>query len=145
MHVRIAGLNGSLEHQTYLAPDDGINQFTDCDLWIVISDRLSFPLLTCSTLSAHGLRLSAAVSNSVDDDTNQQFVARAHAAEAVMVTTAFTAGDARQFAGIPAKKIKRVPILAPEFLSRPKILLALKAILTPFFHLDDQSCPPQKS
>src|SRR6185295_7538333 len=55
-----------------------------------------------------------------DDDTNHKFIARAHAAEALMVTTAFTAADARQFAGIPAKKIKRVPMLVPEFFPNRK-------------------------
>ena len=30
---------------SYQAPDDGISQFMDCDLWIVISDRLRLPLL----------------------------------------------------------------------------------------------------
>ena len=40
-----AGLSGSLKDQTYQAPDDGISQFADCDLWVVISDRLDLPLL----------------------------------------------------------------------------------------------------
>ena len=29
----------------YITPDDGIQQFIDCDLWVIISDRLSLPLL----------------------------------------------------------------------------------------------------
>jgi glycosyltransferase involved in cell wall biosynthesis len=110
-----AGLNGSLAHQTYQAPDDGISQFTDCDLWVVISDRLEFPLLPVRPHLLMVYDYLQRYQTLFDDDTNQQFVARAHAAEAVMVTTAFTAGDARQFAGIPAKKIKKVPMLAPEF------------------------------
>ena len=109
-----AGLNGSLEYQAYQAPDDGINQFTDCDLWIVISDRLHFPLLPVRPYLLMVYDYLQRYQTLFDDDTNQKFVARAHAAKAVMVTTAFTAGDARQFAGIPAKKIKRVPMLAPE-------------------------------
>jgi len=51
----------------------------------------------------------------LDNDSNQKVVARAHAAEAVMVTTEFTERDARQFAGVPARKIRKVPMLTPEF------------------------------
>jgi glycosyltransferase involved in cell wall biosynthesis len=110
-----AGLNGSLVHPTYQAPDDGIRQFTDCDLWIVISDRLDFPLLPVRPYLLMVYDYLQRYQALFVDNTNQKFVARAHAAEAVMVTTAFTAGDARQFAGIPAKRIKRVPMLAPEY------------------------------
>jgi glycosyltransferase involved in cell wall biosynthesis len=110
-----AGLNGSLTSQTYIAPDDGINQFMDCDLWIVVSDRLSFPLLPVRPYLLMVYDYLQRYQPLLDDDTNQKFVARAHAAEAVMVTTEFTAADARQFAGIPEKKIKRVPMLAPQF------------------------------
>jgi glycosyltransferase involved in cell wall biosynthesis len=112
-----AGLSGSLKDQTYQAPDDGISQFTDCDLWIVISDRLDSPLLPVRPYLLMVYDYLQRYQTLFDDDSNQKFVARAHAAEAVMVTTAFTAGDARQFAGIPAKKIKRVPMLAPESLA----------------------------
>ena len=31
--------------EEYAIPDDGMRQFLDCDLWLVISDRLSHPLL----------------------------------------------------------------------------------------------------
>jgi glycosyltransferase involved in cell wall biosynthesis len=127
-----AGLNGSLEPHTYQAPDDGINQFMDCDLWIVISDRLSFPLLPVRPYLLMVYDYLQRYQTLLDDDTNQKFVARAHAAEAVMVTTAFTAGDARQFAGIPAKKIKRVPMLAPEFATNEN-LVRLKDDIARFF------------
>ncbi|MBR0693269.1 glycosyltransferase [Bradyrhizobium lablabi] len=114
-----AGLGGSLQYQTYQAPDDGISQFTDCDLWIVISDRLLSPPLPIRPYLLMIYDYLQRYQTTFDDDTNQKFVARAHAAEAVMVTTAFTASDARQFAGIPAKKIKKVPMLAPEFFANP--------------------------
>ena len=110
-----AGLSGSLRDQTYQAPDDGISQFTDCDLWIVISDRLDSPLLPVRPYLLMIYDYLQRYEMLFDDDIHQKYVARAHAAEGVMVTTAFTAGDARQFAGISAKKIKKVPMLAPEF------------------------------
>ena len=110
-----AGLNNSLAYHAYQAPDDGISQFTDCDLWIIVSDRLSSPLLPVRPYLLMVYDYLQRYQTPFDDDTNQKFVARAHAAEAVMVTTAFAAADAQQFAGIPVKKIKRVPMLAPEF------------------------------
>ena len=110
-----AGLKGSLGSQAYQAPDDGMSQFTDCDLWIIVSDRLDLPLLPVRPYLLMVYDYLQRYQVMFDEDTNQGFVAHAHAAEAVMVTTAFTAGDARQFAGIPAKKIKKVPMLAPEF------------------------------
>lgn len=110
-----AGYNGSLRRQTYMAPDDGINQFMDCDLWIFISDRLNFPLLPVRPYLLMVYDYLQRYENLLDDETNQKFIARAHAAEAVMVTTRFTEADARQFAGIPARKIRKVPMLAPEF------------------------------
>ena len=139
-----AGLNGSLEYHAYQAPDDGISQFTDCDLWIVISDRLRFPLLPVRPYLLMVYDYLQRYQTPFDDDTNQKFVARAHAAEAVMVTTAFTAGDARQFAGIPAKKIRRVPMLAPEFFANESSRSSRKRYW-PVFSLDDQSCTPQES
>ncbi|UEM18196.1 glycosyltransferase (plasmid) [Bradyrhizobium barranii subsp. barranii] len=112
---KFAGIEGALANQTYLVPDDGINQFTDCDLWIVISDRLSFPLLPARPYLLMVYDYLQRYQGLLDNVTNRKFLARAHAAEAVMVTTAFTADDARQFAGVPVKKIKRVPMLAPDF------------------------------
>jgi glycosyltransferase involved in cell wall biosynthesis len=50
-----------------------------------------------------------------DEDKNQRIVSCDRAAEAVLVTTEFTAKDARQYAGIPAVRVKKVPLLAPNF------------------------------
>jgi glycosyltransferase involved in cell wall biosynthesis len=110
-----AGLDGRLEAQTYQAPDDGINQFTDCDLWIIISDRLEFPLLPIRPHLLMVYEYLQRYQMFLDDASNQKFVRRAHAAEAVMVTTEFTGRDARQFAGVPAKRIRKLPMLAPDF------------------------------
>jgi glycosyltransferase involved in cell wall biosynthesis len=110
-----AGLSGTLTNQEYIIPDDGINQFTDCDLWIVVSDRLSYPLLPLRPYLLMVYDYLQRYQLLFDDDANQRFVGRAHAAEAVLVTTEFTARDARQFAGIPTRKIKKVPMLAPGF------------------------------
>ncbi len=110
-----AGLQGVIFPQSYQAPDDGINQFLDCDLWVIVSDRLNLPLLP---LRPHLLVVYDYLQRYepvMDDQTLRNLVQRAHAAEAVVVTTKFTARDARQFAGLPAKSIRLAPMLAPEF------------------------------
>lgn len=110
-----AGIDQPLVHQLYQAPDDGINQFMDCDLWVIVSDRLELPLLP---VRPHVLMVYDYLQRYVpvlEDITSQQFVARAHVAEAVFVTTEFTRGDALQFAGLPAGKVRKVPMLAPDF------------------------------
>jgi glycosyltransferase involved in cell wall biosynthesis len=127
-----AGRNGWLEPGTYQAPDDGMSQFTDCDLWIIVSDRLHFPLLPVRPYLLMVYDYLQRYVTLFDDDTNQKFIDRAHAADAVLVTTAFTAGDARQFAGVPVKKIKKVPMLAPEF-SAGETSVRLKEDTASFF------------
>ncbi len=44
---------------SYLIPDDGINQMSDCDLWILISDRFSGALAAHSPADPDGIRLRA--------------------------------------------------------------------------------------
>lgn len=110
-----AGIDQPLVHQLYQAPDDGINQFMDCDLWVIVSDRLELPLLP---VRPHVLMVYDYLQRYVpvlEDITSQQFVARAHVAEAILVTTDFTRDDALQFAGLPARKVRKVPMLAPDF------------------------------
>jgi glycosyltransferase involved in cell wall biosynthesis len=109
------GIKGRLTGSTYIIPDDGMNQFMDCDLWIVISDRLSHPLLPVRPYLLMVYDYLQRYQPVIDDGASQQFINRAHAAEAIMVTTDFTAKDAIQFAGVPAAQVKKVPMLAPEF------------------------------
>jgi glycosyltransferase involved in cell wall biosynthesis len=116
-----AGLEGALANRTYQIPDDDINQFTDCDLLIIISDRLIDPLLPVRPYLLMVYDYLQRYESILEDHQSQKFIGNAHAAEAVLVTTEFTAGDARQFAGIPAKRIKKVPMLAPEFVVDAKL------------------------
>jgi glycosyltransferase involved in cell wall biosynthesis len=54
------------------------------------------------------------------DETNRCYIQRAHEAEAIMVTTDFTMNDALQFAGLPKPKVRKVPMLAPDFDRKPE-------------------------
>ena len=101
--------------EAYTLPDDGMRQFLDCDLWLVISDRLSLPLLPIRpyVLLVHDYvqRYLPYGSGSAE----YSFLAAARLAERVLVTTKFTEGDALQYGGIDPEKVFRVPMLAPQF------------------------------
>jgi glycosyltransferase involved in cell wall biosynthesis len=103
----------------YAVPDDGIRQFLDCDLWLVISDRLPLPLLPIRpyVLLVHDyLQRYLPHSSGLAE---YPFLAAARRAERVLVTTRFTEGDALQYAGIDPKKVFRLPMLTPSFESNP--------------------------
>ena len=40
-----AGVDANLHESAYAIPDDGATNFDDCDLWLIVSDRVSIPLL----------------------------------------------------------------------------------------------------
>jgi glycosyltransferase involved in cell wall biosynthesis len=112
--LRYARCARPLPADYYQVPEDGIQQFTDCDLWLIVSDRLDLPLLP---LRPYALivydYLQRYLSTKLPD--NWKCLHAAHGAERVLVTTDFTYGDALQFAGLDKEKIVRVPMLAPEF------------------------------
>jgi glycosyltransferase involved in cell wall biosynthesis len=101
--------------ETYNLPDDGMRQFLDCDLWLVISDRLSLPLLPIRPyiLLVHDyLQRYLPHSSGLAE---YSFLAAARLAERVLVTTRFTESDALQYGGIDPEKVFHVPMLAPQF------------------------------
>ncbi len=105
--------------QAYQVPDDGMQQFMDCDLWVVVSDRLKLPLLPVRPyvmmvydyLQRQEINLAKALT---------PFCWRqvAQSAAQVWVTTNFTHDQAINFAGIAAKRVRKLPMLAPEFKPR---------------------------
>jgi glycosyltransferase involved in cell wall biosynthesis len=99
----------------YLVPDDGIQQLCDCDLWIVISDRLNAPLLPVRPYALVVYDYLQRYVNLFPTGTDHPFIAAAGAAERLLVTTRFTEQDALVYAGVPREKVVRVPMLAPEF------------------------------
>ena len=99
----------------YLVAEDGMNQLLDCDLWLVISDRLSAPLLPlrpCVHMVYDYLQRYVPL---VAHDSEQLFLDVARQAEQVLVTSDFTRNDAMQYAGLPAHKVVKLPMLAPMF------------------------------
>jgi glycosyltransferase involved in cell wall biosynthesis len=101
--------------EKYILPDDGMRQFLDCDLWLVVSDRMSVPLLPIRPyiLLVHDyLQRYLPHSSGLAE---YSFLAAARLAERVLVTTKFTEGDALQYGGLDPEKVFRVPMLAPQF------------------------------
>lgn len=111
-----AGYSWEPTEQHYLAPNDNMQQFMDCDLWVIVSDRLTAPLLPirpyCCMVYDYLQRYERILPAGAD----RPFLDAARLAQRVMVTTKFTEQDALQYAGICPKQIARVPMLAPAFL-----------------------------
>jgi len=117
--------------EAYMVPDDGISQSIDCDLWLIISDRMSTPLLPIKPAALvvydYLQRYEAVMPFGAD----APFLAAARSAELVLVTTDFTYRDAVQYAGVNPARVAKLPMLAPAFdqrtdeieRSRPKYFL----------------------
>ena len=99
----------------YLVPDDGIRQAQDCDLWLLVSDRFSAPLLPLRPcvhmVYDYVQRYLPVLPNGAD----RPFIDVVRRATRVLVTTRFTEQDALQYAGLKAKNVIRLPMLAPDF------------------------------
>jgi len=103
-----------LNLREYCIPDDGINQFMDCDLWIMISDRLPKPLLPIKPyllMIYDYIQRYIPIMNEYD---RKQLINFAHEANGIIVTTDFTESDALNYANIPASKIHKLPMLIPN-------------------------------
>ena len=108
-----SGLDRDMPSPVYLVPDDGINQLMDCQLWVVVSDRLSEPLLPIRPYVLMVYDYLQRYTGTVSLDMNLRFFSAAREADRVFVTTSFTYDDAVQYAGLPARKVVKLPMLAP--------------------------------
>ncbi|EGV20017.1 glycosyltransferase [Thiocapsa marina] len=100
--------------EQYLVPDDGIRQFADCDLWLFISDRVSKPLLPIRPYITVVFDYLQRYFDVIDPSVNIAFLRFVREAQRVLVTTHSTESDAKQYAGITAEKLYRVPMLMPR-------------------------------
>lgn len=110
-----AGMEQTLKSDRYLVVDDSISQLMDCDLLVLVSDRLSIPLLPIKPYIVIVYDYIQRYVNFLSVEMNKIFIDVAHAAEKVLVTTQFTYNDAVQFAGLPSHKVVKVPMLTPQF------------------------------
>lgn len=98
----------------YIVPEDNMKQFTDCDLWIIISDRIGMPILPIRPYILMVYDYLQRYEIFLSSEENRMFISAAHAAECILVTTKFTQQDAIHFAGLPENKVHKLPILAPN-------------------------------
>jgi hypothetical protein len=110
-----AGVDGDLDAPAYALPDDGAAQFSDCDLWVLVSDRLSIPLLPIKPYVMMVYDYLQRYERFLDPGMNRAFLAAQHAAERVLVTTRFTERDALDYAGLSTRRLRRMPMLVPGF------------------------------
>lgn len=116
--MRYAGFDSwEPSSECYIVPDDGIRQLQDCDLWIFISDRLSAPLLPIKPYAVFVYDYLQRYEKIMDVGIDQPFLDMARGALRVFVTTEFTKTDALQYAGISPTFVRRLPMLAPLFVS----------------------------
>ncbi|MBZ9869797.1 glycosyltransferase [Mesorhizobium sp. BR1-1-9] len=100
------------EYSTF---NDGIKYFDDCDLLIIISDRLLSPVLRFKPVIHVVYDYIQRYIDILDNNQNQQFINVAQRADQIFVTTEFTRRDAIDYAGLPTNKVLKLPMLAPVF------------------------------
>ncbi|MCG9098027.1 hypothetical protein [Laribacter hongkongensis] len=114
--MRYAGHdNWEPSSELYLVLDDGIKEFMDCDLWLIVSDWLLAPILPLRPI-AHMIygylqRYEPILTRGVD----QPFIDAVRIAERVFVTTEFARQDALQYGGVSSQKLVKLPMLSPYF------------------------------
>lgn len=99
----------------YQVVDDNIKQLQDCDLWIIISDRLTsliLPLRPVVHMVYDYLQRYVSFMPIGADEVSLHAVRHA---ERVLVTTEFTRRDALQYAGANSRRIVKLPMLSPGF------------------------------
>lgn len=114
--MRYAGFQGwEPTHDNYIVPDDGMQQLLDCDLWLFVSDRLSHPVLPLKPVVLMVYDYLQRYEDLLSHGGDMSFLNAARHAERVLVTTRFTRQDAIQYAGVDPDRVRKVPMLAPEF------------------------------
>lgn len=120
--MRYAGhANWEPGHPAYAIPDDGMQQFGDCSLWLFVSDRILLPVLPIRPYACLVYDYIQRRVDVVDRGANSAFIAMARQARRVLVTTEFTRKDALSYAGVPANRIALLPPLAPLHLARTDV------------------------
>lgn len=112
--MEYSGSVGSLDHPTYAVPDDGIQQFSDCDLWILVSDRVEVPLLPIRPYALMVYDYLQRYVSIMQPGADEMFLLAARHAQKVLVTTEFTRKDAIGYAGVSEQRVVKVPMLAPD-------------------------------
>ncbi len=101
--------------ERYSVIEDDIKQLLDCDVWLILSDRLTSPLLPLRPIVLMVYDYIQRYVPIVNGVAGQSFLEAARAAERVLVTTEFTYQDTVQYGGVKPSKIIKLPMLSPNF------------------------------
>jgi len=108
----------------YMVPDDRTHNLLDCDLWMVVSDRLEAPLLPIRPYVMIVFDYVQRYNSQFPSGADTSFLAAARSAKKVLVTTRFTELDAIAYAGLSGEKVIRVPMLVPHVESWKQVPVA---------------------
>lgn len=114
--MHYAGFHGwNPSSNAYIVFDDGMRQLMDCDLWLIISDRISCPILPVKPVVLMVYDYLQRYQEVLPVGEDRPFLDAARSAAKVFTTTDFSRQDALQYAGVESYKVVKLPILAPEF------------------------------
>lgn len=105
----------------YIIPNDGINYAFDCDLWLIVSDRVESPLLPVRPNVFMIYDYLQRRQDLLDQNINWSFINAARRADKVIVTSEFTYQDALNYAGINKERISKLPMLIPDYTKEEKV------------------------
>lgn len=114
--MRYAGHDGwEPTSESYSFVDDDIKQLQDCDIWLVVSDRISKPILPLRPVIHMVYDYLQRYVPILPNGADLPFLSTTRSAERVLVTTNFTHNDLVQYAGVRPENTVKLPMLAPEF------------------------------
>ena len=100
-----------LNDEGYLVPTDGIANFSDCDFWLIVSDRTELPLLPTRP---YGVVIYDYIQRYVPEIFGsyfeRPFLSTARKAEFIFVTTPQTRNDVIQYVGISSERVILIPM-----------------------------------
>ena len=108
-------LKSDLLDSEYMQPLDGARQFSDCDFWLVVSDRLPRPIVPAAQYGVltfdYIQRYVPEIFGDLAWDVQKNgYIPLVRKADFVLCTTDSTAADINAYAGVPRRKILQLPM-----------------------------------
>jgi glycosyltransferase involved in cell wall biosynthesis len=114
--MRYAGFEGwRATHDSYVVPDDCVDNLQSADLWLIVSDRVEAPILP---IRPHVMMIFDFLQRYVPFMAEEHclaYINAARAANGIFVTTQQAHTDALQYVGLPTRKVVKLPMLAPDY------------------------------
>lgn len=136
--MHFVGHEGWFSAVPHVVPDDGMRQFMDCDLWLVVSDRIGLPLLPLRPVVVMIYDYLQRYENVISRSADLQFLQMARSADRILVTTQFTKSDALQYAGVDPSRLAQLPMLIPQL---SKYQVETSEVLEPYFLWTTNAAP----